>query len=118
MTDFVAVATLDQIPVGRPLRVDVQGSGIALVRERDEVFALSDVCSHGAVNLSDGEVVDGTVECWLHGAQFDLRTGRPVSPPATEPVRVYEVQIHGDGEAAVVHVSTTPRPADTVKEQQ
>ena len=53
------------------------------------VFALNDVCSHAEVSLSEGEVYDGTIECWLHGSCFDLRTGKPTNPPATQPVAAY-----------------------------
>ncbi len=44
---------------------------------------MSDVCSHGQVSLSDGEVEGETIECWLHGSRFDLRTGMPLALPAT-----------------------------------
>ncbi len=56
---------------------------VAIVRAEGEVFALRDVCSHEEVPLSEGEVYDHTVECWLHGSCFDLRTGKPTGPPAT-----------------------------------
>lgn len=70
---------------------------VALVRDADGAFhALSDVCSHGAVSLSDGEVEGCMVECWLHGSQFDVRTGRPIQLPATQPVPVYPVTVEGD----------------------
>ena len=54
---------------------------VAVVRAGGEVFALHDVCSHEEVPLSEGEVYDHTVECWLHGSCFDLRTGEPTGPP-------------------------------------
>ena len=60
------------------------------------MFALRDVCSHEEVPLSEGEIYDHTVECWLHGSCFDLRTGNPTGPPATEPVPTYPVKIEGD----------------------
>ena len=50
---------------------------VAVVRTEGEVFALHDVCSHEEVPLSEGEIYDHTVECWLHGSCFDLRTGKP-----------------------------------------
>jgi 3-phenylpropionate/trans-cinnamate dioxygenase ferredoxin subunit len=46
--------------------------------------------------LSEGDVEDGTIECWLHGSKFDLATGRPICLPATRPVPVYPVKIDGD----------------------
>ena len=69
---------------------------VAVVRAEGEVFALHDVCSHEEVPLSEGEVYDHTVECWLHGSCFDLRTGKPTGPPATKPVATYPVKIDGD----------------------
>jgi 3-phenylpropionate/trans-cinnamate dioxygenase ferredoxin subunit len=60
------------------------------------------VCSHGAVSLSDGEVEGTTIECWLHGSKFDLRTGVPTGLPATRPVPVYPVTV--DGERVLVDV--------------
>ena len=62
----------------------------------DELFAVEDECSHGKVPLSEGDVVDCTIECYLHGSTFDLRTGRAMNLPATQPVRVFPVLIDGD----------------------
>jgi 3-phenylpropionate/trans-cinnamate dioxygenase ferredoxin subunit len=77
--------------------VDGAPVSVALVRDADGDFhALSDVCSHGQVSLSDGEVEGCMVECWLHGSQFDVRTGKPVQLPATQPVPVYPVTVEGD----------------------
>jgi 3-phenylpropionate/trans-cinnamate dioxygenase ferredoxin subunit len=59
------------------------------VRDGDRLHALYDVCSHADVSLSEGEVDDGAVECWLHGSRFDLSTGQPSGLPATTPVPVY-----------------------------
>jgi len=69
---------------------------VAVVRAGGEVFALHDVCSHEEVPLSEGDIYDHTVECYLHGSCFDLRTGKPTGPPATRPVPVYRVKIEGD----------------------
>ena len=55
----------------------------------DEVFAIEDECCHAAVALSEGDVDGCTIECWMHGSRFDLRTGKPTGPPATEPVPVF-----------------------------
>ncbi len=77
--------------------VDGAPVSVALIRDVDGDFhALSDICSHGQVSLSDGEVDGCLVECWLHGSQFDVRTGKPVQLPATQPVPVYPVTVEGD----------------------
>src|SRR2546421_673143 len=49
--------------------------------------------SHAEIALSEGEIYDNTIECWLHGSCFDLRTGKPTNPPATEPVTTYRVKV-------------------------
>ncbi|GLY51066.1 hypothetical protein Lesp01_47220 [Lentzea sp. NBRC 102530] len=79
---------------------------VVLVREGERVHALADLCSHAAVSLSEGEVSRKGIECWLHGSCFDLETGKPSSPPASEPVDVYAVDIR-DGDVFVDVTVTT-----------
>jgi 3-phenylpropionate/trans-cinnamate dioxygenase ferredoxin subunit len=95
------------VPVGGTLRVELEAETgpveVAIVRDEDgDWHAISDICSHGAVSLSDGEVDGCTVECWLHGSRFDLRTGEPTGLPAIRPVPVYPLTI--DGERVLVDV--------------
>ena len=95
MTDaFVPVAALADLEIGTALDVVVGGLEIALVRDEDGgVHAIEDRCSHEDVPLSDGDVEGCTLECWKHGSQFDLRTGRPLQLPAVLPVPVYPVRV-------------------------
>ncbi|WP_405147867.1 non-heme iron oxygenase ferredoxin subunit [Sphaerisporangium sp. NBC_01403] len=93
---FVKVCSLTDIPDEGVVGVEVEGKPVALVRKDGEVFALHDVCSHAEVRLSEGEVYDDTLECWLHGSCFDIRSGKPTGPPATRPVPVYRVKLEGD----------------------
>jgi 3-phenylpropionate/trans-cinnamate dioxygenase ferredoxin subunit len=90
------VCRLDEIPEEGALRVELGGKPLCIARSQGEVFALSDICSHADVSLSEGDVEDGTVECWLHGSRFDLRTGAPTGLPATKPVATYPVTVEGD----------------------
>ena len=103
-TTFARAANVSDIPDDGTLGVEISGEPVCLIRTGGEVFAMRDVCSHAEVPLSEGEIYDHTVECWLHGSCFDVRTGRPTGPPATEPVPVYPVKIDGDD----VYVSLTP----------
>ncbi len=96
-----ACAVVD-IPDDEALAVSIGAYEVAVARDGDEVFAVENICSHAAVALSEGEVADGTVECWLHGSCFDLRTGKPTHLPATEPVATFPVDVR-DG---VVFVDT------------
>jgi 3-phenylpropionate/trans-cinnamate dioxygenase ferredoxin subunit len=89
------------VEAGSALRVELYGPTglveVAVVRDEDGQFhAISDICSHGQVSLSDGEVEGRTIECWLHGSTFDLRTGEPLGLPATRPVPVYPLTVEGE----------------------
>jgi nitrite reductase/ring-hydroxylating ferredoxin subunit len=66
---------------------------ILLARVDDRIYAVSDVCSHACAYLSEG-FLDGTiVECPLHGAQFDVTTGKVLSPPADRDIETYNVTV-------------------------
>ena len=106
---FVRACALDEVPTDEALGVTIGDLDVAVARNGDEVFALQDLCSHAAVALSEGEVANCTIECWLHGSTFDLRTGKPTTFPATEPVATFPVEIRdADGTASVwVDVETT-----------
>ena len=96
MSDYLKACAVEEVPDEGALRVIVGGIPLALVRSEGQVYAIFDVCSHQDVPLSEGDVEEGTIECWLHGSRFDLSTGRPTSLPATRPVPVYPVKIDGD----------------------
>ena len=105
--DAVPVCRWDEVPEGGALRVEVHGEPVAVVRAGGDLFALRDVCSHAEVPLSEGDVEDCRIECWLHGSTFDLRTGKPSGLPATEPVPVYTATVQGDQ----VMVTLSPPPS-------
>ena len=93
---FTKVCALSELPAEGVIGVEVDGEPVALAHAEGQIYAIRDVCSHAEVPLSEGEIYDHTVECWLHGSCFDLRTGQPTGPPATEPVSIYPVKIEGD----------------------
>ena len=93
---FKRACALSDLSEGQSLAVEMEGEPVAIVRTEGEVFAIRDVCSHAEVPLTEGEVDGHTIECWLHGSCFDVRTGEPTNLPATEPVPVYPVKIEGD----------------------
>jgi 3-phenylpropionate/trans-cinnamate dioxygenase ferredoxin subunit len=102
---FSQVCALSDVPQPGALALNLDGTPVAIVRTKDgEVFAIHDECSHASVPLSEGEVDGCTLECWLHGSRFDLRTGKPSGPPAVEPVPTYPVRVEGD--AVLVDLST------------
>ncbi len=93
---FVRACALSDLGDDTPLRVEVDGLDVAIVRSEGEVFAIEDECSHAAVALSEGDVANCEIECWMHGSRFDLRTGKPLGPPATDPVPVFPGPLDGD----------------------
>jgi len=97
---YQTVCSFDDLVDGEPRKTVVDGVTITVVLTDGEVFAINDTCSHGSVSLSEGDVDGCKLECWLHGSEFDLRTGKPLSLPATDPVAVYPVKIE-DGNVLV-----------------
>ncbi len=93
---FVRACALSELPEQGPFGVELGGVPLVIIKSGGDVFALAEFCTHEDVSLSDGEVYDHTLECWLHGSCFDLRTGKPTGPPATKPLATYPVRIDGD----------------------
>lgn len=87
--------SVDQVQDGAAVHLEIAGYPVCLVRSEGLFHALLDECSHGQVQLSDGEVEGGYVECWVHGSRFELATGLPAGPPATLAVPVYPVRVVG-----------------------
>ena len=108
-SNMVDVARAGDLVPDSALKIEVQGQDIALVRCVEGIFAIGNRCSHADVDLSEGEVDGCALECWLHGSQFDLRTGQPLSLPASEPVPTYRVDIVGDGHDARVLIDPAPQ---------
>nr|WP_300145941.1 non-heme iron oxygenase ferredoxin subunit [Propionicimonas sp.] len=91
---FVRACAVAEVPVGAAIPVDLGGDAdIAVVNTVEGFFAIRDVCSHAEVPLTDGEVDGCTIECYMHGSRFDLRTGQPLELPATQPVPTYPVRV-------------------------
>jgi len=93
---FVRACALDEVVDGKPLAVTVGDVDVAVVRDGDDFYAIRDECSHAAIPLSEGDLEGCLIECWLHGSTFDLRTGRPTTLPAFEPVPIYPVRVEGE----------------------
>ena len=111
MSGFTQVCVLSDIAPRTAKRVIVEGVAIAVVRADEGVYAINDRCSHADVSLADGEVDGCSIECWLHGSAFDLRTGMPLSLPAFTPVATYPLRLIGEGATAVVEIDPTPLPS-------
>ena len=94
--NFVRACSVADVSDGKPHHVDVGDVPLVIVKDANGVYALYDECSHASIELSEGDVSKGTIECWLHGSRFDLKTGKPLSLPATTPVQTFDTRIDGD----------------------
>jgi 3-phenylpropionate/trans-cinnamate dioxygenase ferredoxin subunit len=93
VTRRVDVASLDELPEGTMLMVQVDGVQILLVHSDGVVRAMQGICTHEYFELDKGFLTDGSLTCALHLSRFDLVTGEPLDPPAEVPLALYDVDI-------------------------
>jgi 3-phenylpropionate/trans-cinnamate dioxygenase ferredoxin component len=86
----------DSLVEGKPASIDVNGTAVCVARIGDEVYAVADTCSHAEASLAEGEITGFKLECWLHGAEFDIRTGEALTPPATQALQKFNVERVGN----------------------
>jgi len=82
---------LETLRENKPVAIEVDGKKVCVAKIGDEVFAIANTCSHADADLSDGDINGFAIECWLHGAEFDLRSGAAITLPATMPLEVFTV---------------------------
>lgn len=95
---LIDVCPLSELPDGKRVTLEHDDVEIVVVNCGGEILAMEDRCSHDDGDLSEGEldVAACTMECPRHGALFDLRTGRPITLPAFQPVDTFPVVLDGD----------------------
>lgn len=96
MANFVTVGSADEVPDGEMRMFQVGGEDVAVANVDGEHFAFGDTCTHRQCSLSEGDLEDTSVVCPCHGSTFDIKTGEVLSPPATEPIPVFEVRVEGN----------------------
>jgi 3-phenylpropionate/trans-cinnamate dioxygenase ferredoxin component len=114
---FVRVCAVADVPLESAIAVEVDGTELAIVHSAGRFYAIADECSHAAIPLSEGDVGDGEIECYMHGSRFDLSTGRPIGLPATEPVPIYRCRVDGDDVLVDVSTPLDPDQLDPVRFQ-
>lgn len=98
------VAGLANVEPGELLGVEARGVPICLARlDSGEVYAISNICSHEQIELSDGDLQGTEVECPAHGSRFDVTTGTADGFPAEDPVSTYPVTVDGDDIYVEIH---------------
>lgn len=103
--DYYVVAATTDVEEGGQLYIDLNGEEILLVKHQDNYHAVSYLCSHAAFSLEGGDLRNGCITCPYHGAEFALKDGAAVTPPAYEPIKTYPVRVNDD---ATISVSATP----------
>jgi 3-phenylpropionate/trans-cinnamate dioxygenase ferredoxin subunit len=80
--------------------VIVGGREIAVANVHGRLYAIDNVCTHDGEELASGPLEGDEIICPRHGARFSLKTGAALTPPAYEPVKVYDVRVD-DGRVRV-----------------
>ena len=105
MPEFHKIATVDEVGPGEVRQYQAEGRPVALCNVDGEFHAFEDICTHQFVHLSEGELTGQQIKCPLHGAKFDVKTGKVLSLPAVKPVPKHEVKV----EDGYVYVALNPK---------
>jgi len=103
--EFHTVARVGDLEPGEMTQVRIGRKRIALYNVDGEYFATDDTCTHEEASLTEGFLYGDIVECPLHGAAFNVRTGEVEAFPAVVPVDTFEVRVVGDE----IQINPTPR---------
>ena len=94
--EFHSVAKTEEVTEDEPQAVSIGRMDIGIYKLDGEFYAIDDICTHAYACMTDGYIDDGQIECPLHGALFDIKTGKALTAPATIDLRSYEVKVDGD----------------------
>jgi len=85
------------VPEGELKKVDVAGEPVALFNVGGKIYATTNICTHEHCELDENHSINGdVVECTCHGSKFNIKTGAVVLPPATDPLKTYQVSVEGE----------------------
>jgi 3-phenylpropionate/trans-cinnamate dioxygenase ferredoxin component len=95
MARFVTVAKANSIQPGQVLKVEIDNFPVAVANVGGTFHAFDDTCTHEDCSLADGDLEQHKIICPCHFAEFDVRNGAVLTPPATVPLKVYPVRVQG-----------------------
>jgi naphthalene 1,2-dioxygenase ferredoxin component len=95
MSQWIDALGQEELPTDDVIGVAVAGRELAVYTVAEAVYATDNTCTHGQARLCDGFLDGHEIECPLHQGKFDIRDGRPLCEPVTEPIRIYPVKIEG-----------------------
>ncbi len=90
---FARVLPAAELPPGAKKAVEIAGKEVLLCHTIDRLFAVSNICSHAQEKLECGRMSKGWIACPVHGARFELATGRAMNPPAKQPIATYPLRV-------------------------
>ena len=96
MAEFITVCTTDELQPGQREVFGIGNHWVAVFNVGGQYHAIEDLCTHDDGPLADGELDEFEIECPRHGARFDIRNGKVLSPPALVDVPWYETRVEGD----------------------
>ena len=96
MSEFVPVTFLKSVKPNKMFRAQVQQQAVLLANVDGTIYAVEDMCSHEDASLYNGALKGDCVECPLHGAMFNLKTGEPTHEPATLPIKTFPVKVENN----------------------
>ena len=91
--EWVSVASRDDVPEGEVIAITVRGQEIALYGVDGNIYATSNICTHGDARLCEGFLEGNEIECPLHQGRFDVKTGDAVLEPVTGSIQTFPVKI-------------------------
>lgn len=101
---FYVVAAVDDVKEGQQMHVELDGEQILLCNHQGEYYAIAYYCSHAEFPLDGGSMTNHCITCPYHGAEFDMRDGSVLSPPAFEGIKTYGVKVENN----TIAVSSEP----------
>lgn len=96
MSQYYKVASTSEISSGRMKEYNVSGKLITIANTEGKYYAFNGLCTHEHCSLAGGYLDGLTLTCYCHGAQFEIKSGKVLAPPATEPLTVYKTKIEGE----------------------
>ena len=94
--NWIEVGSTDSIEEEALIRFDHQDKTFCVYRLTDGVYATDGICTHEAVHLEDGLVMDDEIECPMHQGIFNIKSGEALSPPACDDLKTYPVKVDND----------------------
>ena len=94
--NWVLVGDTNSIDMEDLIRFDHKDKTYCIYHIEDGFFATDGICTHEAVHLQEGIVMDDEIECPMHQGIFNIKTGKAISPPACEDLKTYQVKVEND----------------------